>query len=380
MGKQKRTNAQKRKQKKQQKQIDSQPFVSICTPTFNRRPFVSSMIKCFDHQDYPKDKMEWIIIDDGTDKIEDLVKDHPNVKYFSYSDKMTLGKKRNLMHEKATGDIIVYMDDDDYYPPQRVSHAVESLTRSNCLVAGSSELYTYFKHIDKVYQFGPYGKDHATAGTFAFKKELLKHTRYNESASLAEEKEFLKNYSFPMVQLDPKKVILVFSHDHNTFDKKILLETPNPTYVKESRYTVDELVKEEDLKAFFMNEIHDLLKSYEPGRPKNKPDVLTQLDELKKKRSDAIARQQQALQDRPSGIVMSNNNGQNRNLTHGEVAELLQKQNRQIVDLESENEDLKRQIQMYKDAIEISKARIEVNDETQEPKQVHYVSHIDSSE
>ena len=31
--------------------------------------------------------------------------------------KMTLGKKRNLMHEKSKGDIIVYMDDDDYYPP-----------------------------------------------------------------------------------------------------------------------------------------------------------------------------------------------------------------------------------------------------------------------
>ena len=58
------------------------PFVSVCTPTFNRRPFIEGMIKCFNHQTYPKDRMEWIIIDDGTDKIEELVKDHPNVKYF----------------------------------------------------------------------------------------------------------------------------------------------------------------------------------------------------------------------------------------------------------------------------------------------------------
>ena len=62
------------------------PFVSVCTPTFNRRPFIKSMIKCFDHQLYPKDKMEWIIIDDGTDPVEDLVKHHPNVKYFKYND------------------------------------------------------------------------------------------------------------------------------------------------------------------------------------------------------------------------------------------------------------------------------------------------------
>ena len=75
------------------------PFVSVCTPTFNRRPFIPSIIKCFNNQKYPKDRMEWIIIDDGTDPIEDLIASHSNVKYFKYNDKMTLGRKRNLMHE-----------------------------------------------------------------------------------------------------------------------------------------------------------------------------------------------------------------------------------------------------------------------------------------
>ena len=46
--------------------------------------------------------MEWIIIDDGTDKIEDLVKDIPQVKYFKYDEQMVLGKKRNIMHEKCS--------------------------------------------------------------------------------------------------------------------------------------------------------------------------------------------------------------------------------------------------------------------------------------
>ena len=53
--------------------IPKKPFVSVCTPTFNRRPFIQMAIKCFEHQTYPRDKMEWIIVDDGTDKIEDLV-------------------------------------------------------------------------------------------------------------------------------------------------------------------------------------------------------------------------------------------------------------------------------------------------------------------
>ena len=200
------------------------PFVSICTPTFNRRPFYPVIIKCFEHQTYPKDRMEWIIIDDGTDKIEDLVKHIPQVKYFKYDTKMNLGKKRNLMHEKSKGDIIIYMDDDDYYPPERVSHAVDTLQKNpNALCAGSSEMFIYFKHIHKMYKFGPYGPNHSTAATFAFRRELLKQTRYDDNAALAEEKAFLKNYTIPFVQLDSIKSILVFSHVHNSFDKKTLL-------------------------------------------------------------------------------------------------------------------------------------------------------------
>ena len=57
------------------------------------------------------------------------------------------------MHEKSTGDIIVYMDDDDYYPPTRISHAVETLAQNpQALCAGSSIMHIYFKHINKMYR------------------------------------------------------------------------------------------------------------------------------------------------------------------------------------------------------------------------------------
>lgn len=45
-------------------------------------------------------KMEWIIVDDGTDAIEDMVSDHPLVSYFKFDKKMSLGRKRNIMHKK----------------------------------------------------------------------------------------------------------------------------------------------------------------------------------------------------------------------------------------------------------------------------------------
>jgi len=300
------------------------PFVSVCTPTFNRRPFIDGMIKCFNHQTYPKDRMEWIIIDDGTDKIEELVKDHPNVKYFKYDEKMSLGKKRNLLHEKSKGEILVYMDDDDYYPPQRVSHAVEKLMGDKeALCAGSSEIYIWFKHINKMYQFGPYGPKHSTAGTFAFKRKLLEDSKYDEEACLAEEKSFLKDYTVPFVQLDPMKVILVFSHNHNTFDKKKLLDNPHPQFVKESNKTVNDFVKEKDLKDFYMN-VDSLLQFYSPGLPKMKPDVLEQMvkiEETRRKHAENMM-----AQGVGGGQIMIQQGDQNIALNNHQIVEIMKQQ------------------------------------------------------
>ena len=269
--------------------LPKHPFVSVCMPTFNRRPFIPIIIECFNNQTYPKDKIEWIIIDDGTDKIEDLVINIPQVKYFKYDQKMTLGVKRNLTNSKASGDIIIYMDDDDYYPPERISHAVEILRKNpKALCAGSSEMYIYFKHIQKMYKFGPYGPNHATAATFAFRKELLKITRFDENSSVAEEKKFLKDYTIPFVQLDPKKSILVFSHTQNSFDKKELLnQGPNP-FINETPLIPSDFVKEPNVLKFFMEDIDDKLNSYDPGRTDHKTDVTKQLANIKIEREKMI--------------------------------------------------------------------------------------------
>ena len=275
---------------KDKQKLPKHPFVSICMPTFNRRPFIPIIIECFNNQTYPKDRMEWIIVDDGTDKIEDLVKDIPQVKYYKYDEKMTLGVKRNLTNSLATGDILIYMDDDDYYPPERVSHAVETLRKNpKALCAGSSEMYIYFKHIHKMYKFGPYGPNHATAATFAFRKELLEKTKFDEKSSVAEEKKFLKDYTIPFVQLDPKKTILVFSHTQNSFDKKELLNqgSKNP-YVNEISVVPADIVKEVNVLKFFMEDIDDILNSYDPGRTEHKKDVTKQLANIKVEREKMI--------------------------------------------------------------------------------------------
>lgn len=316
------------------------PLVSVCTPTFNRRPFIPGMLKCFDHQTYPKCRMEWIIIDDGTDLIEELVINHPNVKYFKYDTKLTLGKKRNLMHDKSKGDILVYMDDDDYYPPERVSHAVERLqSDKNVLCAGSSEIYIYFKHIKEMYQFGPYGPKHATAGTFAFKRRLLETSRYDDTACLAEEKAFLKDYTVPFIQLEPIKTILVFSHEHNTFDKRKLLENRHPQFVKPSTKTVDTFVKDASMKDFYMN-IDNMIADYSPGKPCMKPDVLEQMikiEENRRKQAESVA----ATKNGQNGQIVIQQDGKEPiTLNNDKVVELLKHQQAQLQQMKEAFESL----------------------------------------
>jgi glycosyltransferase involved in cell wall biosynthesis len=66
------------------------PFVSVLTPTFNRRSFIPYLIECFKDQDYPQEKMEWIILDDGTDKTGDIFLNSglSNVRYYSENKKL----------------------------------------------------------------------------------------------------------------------------------------------------------------------------------------------------------------------------------------------------------------------------------------------------
>jgi glycosyltransferase involved in cell wall biosynthesis len=105
-----------------------QPFVSVLTPTYNRRKFIPSLIKIYESQTYPKNRMEWIILDDGEEKVCDLFeaasKRIPNIRYYSYDEKMLIGKKRNMLNDLAKGEIIIAMDDDDYYPPDRIKQTV----------------------------------------------------------------------------------------------------------------------------------------------------------------------------------------------------------------------------------------------------------------
>ena len=232
------------------------PFVSVITPTYNRRKFIPMLIKCFLAQTYPKDRMEWIVLDDGSDPVGDVFEAAgiSCLRYIREPEKRNIGAKRNRLNQEAKGDIIIAMDDDDYYPPERVSHVVTKFKQfPRVELAGSSEIYMYYTDIKTVYRLGPYNANHATNGTMAWRRSYaLAHT-YDETVTHAEEKSFLEEYKHPMIQLDAKKVMLVISHSENTFNKKQMRDDPTNPFVKKTVMKLKDFIPAGPIREFYQN-------------------------------------------------------------------------------------------------------------------------------
>ena len=72
----------------------------------------------------------------------------------------------------------------------------------------------------KIYRSGPFAKNHATAGTFFFRKQFLSMSSFRDSDRAGEEANFLKNYQTPMEQIRPEHTIICLAHSKNTISKK----------------------------------------------------------------------------------------------------------------------------------------------------------------
>ena len=234
--------------------------VSVITPTYQRRPFMTALIQMYQQQTYPKEKMEWIILDDGRDKVEDVFKEAskiiPNLRYIYHPEKLRIGEKRNRLNKEAKGNIIIAMDDDDYYPPQRVQTVVDAFAmHPDMNLAGSSKMLMYYMDTKKIYSIGPYGPNHATNGTMAYRKCYAEQHAYDNFVTKGEELSFLEQYRHPIIQLDPLSSILVICHTDNTVDKTRLRkeheQSRNPNRMVRTTYQLHDIVYDPMLQDFY---------------------------------------------------------------------------------------------------------------------------------
>ena len=206
--------------------LDSdRPTVSIITLLSGRRKFLPLLKSCVAAQTYPSELIEWVIIDDGDQDLGELFAG-PRELYIRCNKPLNIGRKRQYACDVASGEFLFFFDDDDLHFPHRIERCVAKLQKFGArMVAGNTEMLLADAASEEVIKVGPHHKNHATAGTMAFRKEFLKHSSFRPSDKSGEEMHFLMNWTIPIIQLDPRDTIVALSHDENTVSKRHLFES-----------------------------------------------------------------------------------------------------------------------------------------------------------
>lgn len=232
-------------------------LISIVTCTYNRPQFLRNLCKLVISQNFPHTKIEWVIIDDSTerDSLPEVL-DGITVRYHYLPEKTSLAEKRDIANSLAQGRIFVIMDDDDYYPPTRLSHAFRMLTASRIGLAGTSLMFMYFTIDRQIYRLGPYSPNHGTACTLAYTCDYAReHKFYNGGDGLyAEEAVFTNQFTELMIQLDPFETVLALQHSDNTVDKVLLIDKEYIALgrsVHPTSFTLATFIDDPDIQLFY---------------------------------------------------------------------------------------------------------------------------------
>lgn len=108
------------------------PTVSVIIPAFNEEKFIGKTLDGVRNQDYPKDRIEISVVDNGsTDRTQEICRefgvpviDAPGLR---------VGALRNRGAEKAAGEVLAFLDADCVPASDWLSSAVKSLGQEPCV-------------------------------------------------------------------------------------------------------------------------------------------------------------------------------------------------------------------------------------------------------
>lgn len=206
------------------------PKVVACTPTKNRRWAWEFSKGCMLSQRLKPDV--WVVVDNSSCPVDDwsVAKDIPWVVYERVHGEKPIGWLRNRCIEVALeqgADYLVFWDDDDYYPPTRISSGVSALEANPELdMTGSSKMYLLLTRENVLMTTGPFHETHATAATHTIRRRYAEAHRFDPEKTRGEEITFTKNWTAKLQQIPPEETIVVMGHTRNTVDKSQLLRRP----------------------------------------------------------------------------------------------------------------------------------------------------------
>jgi hypothetical protein len=212
------------------------PSISVVTLVHNRPKFVQNA--CFNllTTDYPKEKIEWIVVDDSepdqsaSDRIIHFQQAFPGkVTYIPLVKKTNIGKKRNLGVSRAAHDIVLMMDDDDHYPVtsfrRRVAWLLKDRVPHSCSVCTTIAMYDLLNGKSAV-NSPPFDlglSKRCSEATLTFHKNFWRARGFPED-NIAEGEGFLAGRESEVVEMPPQQIIVAFSHGTNISSRKLPAE------------------------------------------------------------------------------------------------------------------------------------------------------------
>ena len=219
------------------------PPISIITPTYNREKFIEIAFHNLLATDYPRDKIEWVVVEDNEDKekmssekiISFQIQSSITLKYIPIEGRMSIGEKRNHGIENASNDIILFMDDDDHYPVtsfrRRVAWLLKGVKgdkRANIACCTTIALYDlqYGTSAVNVPPFDISFGQRISEATLTFRKSAWVERKFSD-VSVAEGESWVLGREDQVIEMPPQQIIVAFSHHGNKSSRKIPLGTPS---------------------------------------------------------------------------------------------------------------------------------------------------------
>lgn len=194
------------------------PYVSIVTPTKNRKFIFDLPINNFSNFNYPPHKLEWIIIDNGTENLKDILPDDKRIKYITVEpDKYSIGELRNMSIENSSHEYIVYMDDDDYYDINSVKARIISLLKykEEGIECVGCESVPFFNLINGENMTGSNKKNYLAEASMAHTKEFWRKRQFNND-KIGEFRYFLIYRQHKVLHIPYEFIMIALNHNVNT--------------------------------------------------------------------------------------------------------------------------------------------------------------------
>ena len=207
------------------------PRTVVCTPTKNRRWAYDFSRACLDTQ--TETDWVWVVVDNSDDPEKDwsMVADDPKVVYKKVPGDLAVGAMRNLCIEEALKmpfEYLVFWDDDDYYPPTRISAGIAPLEADpSADLSACTKLWILLTRENAMVTSGPFHDKHGTAATWTIRRAYVETHRFNPDKKRGEEVSFTRDWKANLVQVPrPEDIMVVMGHSKNTVDKSDLFKNP----------------------------------------------------------------------------------------------------------------------------------------------------------